>query len=146
MGKLAILEEALREEKDVNVHTRILAVRFVLLGNSTASAAVTVNATQRTIQLWLVRFNEDGINGLYPATGRRRKPKASYAWVSKLAIRLCNKAMLTPKKLRRWVRSRIGLSYSVGNIRRILRELGFSRKTSVVKLGDAADAKKVTCW
>ncbi len=146
MGKLEILAEALCKEKDGNVCTRIIAVRSVLLGNSTASTAATVNATQRTIQLWLVRFNEDGIKGLYPATGRGRKPKASYAWVSKLAIRLCNKGMLTPKKLRRWVRSRIGLSYSVGNIRRILRELGFSRKTSVVKLGDAADAKKVTYW
>ena len=54
--------------------------------------------------------------------------------------------MLTPKKLHRRVRGRIGLRYGVGNIRRILREPGFSRKTSVVNLGDAADAKKAACW
>ena len=70
----------------------------------------------------------------------------SYARVGKLAIRLCNKAMLTPKKLRRWVRSRFGIIYSAGNIGRILRELGLSRKTSVAKLGGATDAKKVTYW
>ena len=99
MGKLEILAEALHEEKDVNVHTRILAVRLVMLGNSTASVATAVDATQRTIQLWLVRFNEDGIKGLYPVTGRGRRLKVSYARVGKLAIRLCNKAMLTPKKL-----------------------------------------------
>ena len=42
------------------------------------------------------------------------------------------------------MRNRIGTSYSAGSIRRILREPGFSRKTSVVKREDAADAKKVT--
>ena len=97
MGKLEILGEALREERGVNVHPRILAVRFVLLGNPAASAAVTVNATQRIVRLWLVRFDEDGIKGLHPATGRGRRPKVSYAWVGKIAIRLCNKGMLTPK-------------------------------------------------
>ena len=54
--------------------------------------------------------------------------------------------MLTLKKLLRRVRSRIGLSYSVGNTGKILCELGFSRKISVVKLEDAANAKKVTYW
>ncbi len=91
----------MREEKDVNVYTRVLAVRLVVLGNSTASATTAVSITQRTIQLWIVRFDEDGIKGLYPATGQGRKLKVSYAWVSKLAIRLCNKRMLTLKKLRR---------------------------------------------
>ena len=143
-GRLEILEEALREEKDVKIYTGILAVRFSLLGNSAASTVVIANATQRTIQLRIVRFNEDGVKGLYPATERGRRPKASYTGVSKLAIRLCNRAMLTPKKLHRRVRSRIGLGYGAGNARRILRELGLSRKTPVVNLGDAADAKKVT--
>ena len=64
-----VLEGALREEKDVNVYTWILAVRFVLPGNSAAPTAVTVNATQRTIQLWVARFNEYGIKSLYPDTG-----------------------------------------------------------------------------
>ena len=48
MGKLEILAEALHEEKDVNVHTGILAVRLVMLGNSTASVATAADATQRT--------------------------------------------------------------------------------------------------
>ena len=50
MGKLEILEGALREEKDVNVYTRVLAVRLVVLGNSTASAnRGQHNATHDTV-------------------------------------------------------------------------------------------------
>ncbi len=53
---------------------------------------------------------------------------------------------LTPKKLRDRMRRRLHVTYSVGSIRRILRTMGFSLKTSTTKLADAADAKAVRRW
>ena len=67
---------------------RILAVRFVLPGNPTASTAVTVNTTQRMMRLWAVRFNEDGIKCLSCCgTGTRTRGFIHPGWQS------CNRAV-----------------------------------------------------
>ena len=76
MDETEILGEAMRKEKDVKVWTRIIAVRFVLLGNSVASAALMVNRPQHMVRSWVKRFQRDGIQGLRaPAGIKRRKPK-----------------------------------------------------------------------
>ena len=56
MDETEILGEAMRKEKDVKVWTRIMAVRFVLLGNSVASAALMTNRPQRMVRSWVERF------------------------------------------------------------------------------------------
>ena len=64
MNKTKILTDAMHVEKDIGVYARILAVRSVLPGNTTAQTAEIADVTQRTVQMWIERFELDGIDGL----------------------------------------------------------------------------------
>ncbi len=146
MNKTKILTDAMRVEKDNRVYTRILAVRSVLLGNTTAQTAEIADVTQRTVQMWVERFELDGVDGLRDSPNRGKKPKVPVGRIKKIATRLRRMEKLTPKKMRNWVRRKLHVTYSVGSIRRILRTMGFSLKTSTTKLANAADAKEVRRW
>ena len=69
-------------------------------------------------------------------------PRAGYGRIRKLADRLAGKNMLTPRKLRNWIRGKLNARYSLCSMRRILRLLGFSSKRVCyhVCLGSCADA------
>ena len=101
---------------------------------------------RRTVQLWVARFDEGGIGGLRGAPGRGRASRARYGRIRKLADRLAGKNMLTPRKLRNWIRGKLNARYSLCNVRRILRFLGFSSKRSATMYASAADADAVRQW
>ena len=98
------------------------------------------------MQLWVARFDEGGIGGLRDAPGRGRASRARYGRIRKLADGLAGKNMLTPRKLRNWIRGRLDARYSLCSVRRILRFLGFSSKRSAAMYASAADADSVRQW
>ena len=140
------LKEAMRTEKDIKTRNRMMAVRGVLGGYSTKDAAYFADVDQRTVQEWVARFDVDGVDGLRDSPGRGRTPRVSYGKVMKLADRLRGKNMLTPPKLRNWIRNRLDARYSLCSVRRILRILGFSCKRSTTEYSSAADAGTVEQW
>ena len=83
MNKKKTLTDAMRVEKDLKIHTRILAVRSVLLGNTTVQTAEIANVTQRTVQMWIKRFELDGIDGLRDSPDRGKKPKVPVSRIKK---------------------------------------------------------------
>ena len=54
--------------------------------------------------------------------------------------------MLTPRKLRNWIRGKLYIQYSLCSVRRILRFLGFSSKRSTTRYASAADADAIKRW
>ena len=94
------LTKAVRAERYVRIHNRMMAVMGVLKGHSTRTASDFADVDQRTAQLWVARFNEDNIDGLWDAPGSGRASRARYGRIRRLADRLAGKNMLTPKKLR----------------------------------------------
>ena len=78
--------------------------------------------------------------------GRGRASRARYGRIRKLADRLAGKNMLTPRKLRNWIRWRLDARYSLCSVRRILRLLGFSSKRSATMYASAAGADVVRQW
>ena len=73
-------------------------------------------------------------------------PRARYGLIRKLAGRLAGKNMLTPRKLRNWIRGKLNARYSLCSVRRILRLLGFSSKKSATMYAPAADPDAVRQW
>ena len=128
--KIRELTEAMRTERDIRIRNRMMAVLGVLKGHSTRIASDFADVDRRTVQLWVVRFDEDDIDGLRDAPGRGRASRTRYGLIRKLADRLAGKNMLTPRKLRNWIRGRLDARYSLCSVRRILRFLGFSSKRS----------------
>ena len=78
--------------------------------------------------------------------GRGRTSRTRYGRIKKLADRLAGKNMLTPRKLRNWIRGRLDARYSLCSVRRILRFLGFSSKRSATMYASAAGADAVRQW
>ena len=60
--------------------------------------------------------------------------------------RLAGKNMLTPRKLRNWIRGKLNARYSLCSVRRILRFLGFSSKRSTTEYASVADSDAVRQW
>ena len=54
--------------------------------------------------------------------------------------------MLTPRKLRNWIRGKLSARYSLCSVRRILRFLEFSSKRSATMYASAADSDAVRQW
>ena len=144
--KIRELKEAMRAEKDIRIRNRMMAVMGVLKGHSTRTASDFADVDQRTVQLWVARFNEGGIDGLRDAPGRGRASRARYGRIRGLADRLAGRNMLTPRKLRNWIRERLYIRYSLCSVRRILRHLGFSSKRSTTLYASAADDGTVRQW
>ena len=126
--KIRELTEAMHAERDIRIRNRMMAVLGVLKDHSTRIASDFADVDRRTVQLRVARFDEDGIDGLRDAPGRGRASHTRYGLISKLADRLAGKNMLTPRKLRNWIRGRLDARYSLCSVRRILRFLGFSSK------------------
>ena len=144
--KIRELTEAMRAEQDARICNRMMAVRGILAGYPTKDAAYFADMDRRTVQLWVARFDEGGIGGLRDAPGRGRPPRAGYGRIRKLADRLAGKNMLTPRKLRNWIRGKLNARYSLCSVRRILRLLGFSSKRSATMYASAADSDAVRQW
>ena len=136
----------MRAEQDARIRNRMMAVRGILAGYPTKDAAYFADMDRRTAQLWAARFDEGGIGGLRDAPGRGRPPRAGYGRIRKLADRLAGKNMLTPRKLRNWIRGRLDAKYSLCSVRRILRFLGFSSKRSATMYASTAGADAVRQW
>ena len=75
-----------------------------------------------------------------------RASRARYGRIRKLTDRLAGKNMLTPRKLRNWIRGKLNARYSLCSVRRILRFLGFSSKRSTTEYASAADSGAVRQW
>ena len=144
--KIRELTEAMRAEQDARIRNRMMAVRGILAGYHTKDAAYFADVDRRTVQLWVARFDEGGIGGLRDAPGRGRAFRARYGRIRKLADRLASKNMLTPGKLRNWIRGRLDARYSLCSVRRILRFLGFSPKRSATMYVSVTDADSVRQW
>ena len=144
--KIRELTEAMRAERDVRIRNRMMAVMGVLKGHSTKTASDFADVDRRTVQLWVARFNEGGIGGLRDAPGRGRASRARYGRIRRLADRLAGRNMLTPRKLRNWIRGKLHIRYSMCSVRRILRFLGFSSKRSSTLYASAAGADAVRRW
>ena len=96
--KIRELTEAMHAERDIRIRNRMMAVLGVLKGHSTRIASDFADVDQRTVQLWVVRFDEGGIGGLRDAPGSGRASRARYGRIRKLVDRLAGKNMLTPRK------------------------------------------------
>ena len=144
--KIRELTEAMHAEGDIRIRNRMMAVLGVLKGHSTRIASDFADVDQRTVQLWVARFDEGGIGGLRDAPGRGRPPRAGYGRIRRLADRLAGKNMLTPRKFRNWIRGKLNARYSLCSVRRILRLLGFSSKRSATMYASAANSDAVRQW
>ena len=140
--KIQELTEAIRAERDIRIRNRMMAVLGVLKGHSTKIASDFADVDQRTVQLWIARFDEGGIGGFWDAPGSGKASCARCGRIRKLADRLAGKNMLTPRKLRNWIRweTRMPGTACVACAGSCASS-GFSSKRSATMYASAADCR-----
>lgn len=121
--------------KDADQARRMLAIALVLEGSSRDAAARAVGAERQALRDWVMRYNQDGLDGLRdrPKPGRRRRLNDEQL---KELDRLVEQGPdLTVDKVVRWrcadlkeiAKARFGVVVSERSIGRILKERRFAR-------------------
>ena len=83
-------------QRDIRIRNKMMVVLGALKSHSTRIASDFADVDQRTVQLWVARFDEGGIGGLRDAPGRASR--ARYGRIRKLADGLAGKNMLTQRR------------------------------------------------
>ena len=70
----AVLRTLAKEESDVRVTRRLLAIANALSGMNRAEAAASAGMDRQTLRDWVIRYNEHGVVGLIDRKSSGRPP------------------------------------------------------------------------
>ena len=137
-----------RRAKDSDQVRRLLAIAAVLDGASRAEAAKIGGMDRQTLRDWVIRFNEQGPDGLInvPAPGAPAKLNAEHR--AFLAQIVDEGPIPAIHGVVRWLHEEFGISVSDDTVYRALKDLGFShvsaRPRAYKQDGEAIEAFKKT--
>jgi transposase len=131
-----VLRKLAKGESDARVARRILAIASALDGMSREEAAQSAGMDRQTLRDWVIRYNEQGLDGLADLPRDGRPPKLEAKEKAEL-VRIVfagpdpeasGLSAFTREDLVRICKKRFGKSLHVTSMGRILRELGLSRQ------------------
>jgi transposase len=144
MGKLkirkdrtpAVLRKLAKDEGDVRVARRLLAIANALSGMSRAEAARSAGMDRQTLRDWVIRYNEHGVPGLTDSWNGGRPPMLTFAEQAELlAIVMAGPdpekdgfCAYTRDDLVAVAKKKFGKSMHPASMGRLLRRLGLSRQ------------------
>ena len=129
----ALLSKA-RLKRFARIRDRLRCVSLAMEGRTAPEIAVWVGLSRRTVQAWVRRYNEEGIEGLHdrPLPGQPTKLKRTDEARFKARIDagptgadgVCT---LRGQDLRRILKCEFGAKYSLNGVYDLLHRLGYSR-------------------
>ena len=112
-------------EKDVRVLNRLHFIKNRYLGDSVEIASSKVGVTKRVGYIWQERWNKDGYDGLIPRFGGGRPSKLREDQKNELIDLLKERDDWTTNEVRDLIKERFDVSYTLKQVRVILRSFGF---------------------
>jgi len=116
---------------------RVLAIRYLLQGHTTAQAAQAFACSESQVRQWVHRYNTEGLEGLreHPHRGRPTLLPAGRVEAFKEQVRresaeTQDSAALRGSDIRRLLAEEFGASYSLSGTYQLLRRLGLSTSGS----------------
>ena len=129
MDRLEELDEAIGAEKNLKTKQRMLAVRAVLrLEYRTEQAAEIFDVTVRCIRNWVAKFKAGGPKALRNLPKSGRPPSAPRDKIDNIISEMAD-MYTTPERLCEEIYDRTGVRFSLGHIRRLMRQSGVSSKS-----------------
>jgi transposase len=119
------LKKLVRKEKDKHILKRLLFINQLYLGAAVPEACERLCISIRTGYLWLNEWNKKGYEGLDPNFAGGRPSKLTEEQKQQLKEKLSKGNWLT-KQVRALIKKDFGISYSIRQVIRILRELGMN--------------------
>ena len=129
------LRLAARRTKDTWQARRLLAIALVLDGASRTEAARAAGMERQTLRDWVIRYNEEGIEGLRDRPRPGRPPRLLPERLAELARLVEDGPDVAVHGVVRWrcvdlklvIRRRFGVELAERQIERILKRLMFTR-------------------
>ncbi len=123
-----------RWSKDAKQARRLLAMADILEGTSREETGRRAGADIQTVRDWVIRFNDEGPDGLKDRKSPGRPPKLSLDQQDKLKEIIQNGPNLKTDGVVRWrckdlrslIKQRFGVDLDERNVGRLVRRLGFS--------------------
>ena len=130
---LAELKRLARAESDAKLSRRIQMVILALEGYTAPAIARSLSSSRRVCQLWVQRYNEQGLEGLRDKPGRGRPPLLSSAERERFKQRIDagptpedGVCTLRGKDLQRILKEEFGKVRSLDTVYLLLHQLGYS--------------------
>jgi len=131
----ADLRRAARRSKDTAQSRRLLALALVLEGRSRTEAAQAAGMDRQTLRDWVIRYNEDGIDGLHDRPRSGRRPRLNGEQLAELAQLVEAGPDPVAHGVVRWrcadlkaqIQARFDVTLSARQVERILKRLNFAR-------------------
>jgi len=111
-------------EKDVKVLKRLYFVKYRYSGDTVEVASRKVSVTKMIGYEWQRRWNEEGYTGLIPRYAGGRPSKLTDNQKEELKSMLKKRDDWTTDEIRRLIKERYGVEYTLKQIRVILRKFG----------------------
>ena len=122
-----------RKEKDGRIRQRLMAIKFILHGQTIPQVAKRMDIAERPLRKWLHRFNKGGPGGLCDAYRSGQPPKINTKQIEKFKRRIRqgiteqdNVCSLRGKDLQQILQKEFDAQYSLGGTYFLLHRLGFS--------------------
>ncbi len=123
----------IRTEKDGRIRQRLIAMKFILQGQTIPQVARRMDIADQPLHKWLHRFNKEGPNGLSDAPRSGQPPKLKPKQVKqfkhrlrKVATEQDNVCRLSGKDLQQILQTEFNAQYSLGGTYFLIHRLGFS--------------------
>ena len=114
-------KEAYRQERDLKVSRRMLAVNMVLYKNEpTQHVADLLMQCPNWILKWVGRFEEGGIDALRDRPRTGRTPSVRPEIMEKIMGEAC-RAKTTPKQVRQKIHHAAGVLFHITYVRKLMR-------------------------
>jgi transposase len=124
-----------RRAQDGDQACRLVALALVLEGASRTAAARAGGMDRQTLRDWVIRYNEEGVDGLCDRPRSGRRPRLNAAQLAELAGLVEAGPDIAVHGVVRWrcvdlqaeIRARFGIEISERHVGRLLRRLAFTR-------------------
>src|SRR5271166_5774752 len=131
-----VLRKLAKAEADARISRRLLAIANALSGMSRKEAAEAAGMDRQTLRDRVIRYNADGLAGLYDGWGEGRPPRLDvHEQAELMRIVLAGPdpeadgiSAFTREDLVRICEARFGETFHPASMGRLLRRLGFSRQ------------------
>ncbi len=122
---LSVLNKRIKHHKGLpEVVPRLVFIRLRYKGMSVVNAAEAVGVSHQTGYNWQERWNEEGPAGLVPKYAGGHPSKLTDEQKVALLEKLREKEHWTTAEVQHLIQSQFGVSYSLDQVRRILKSFG----------------------
>jgi transposase len=134
-------------------HRRIQGGRLIEQGYRNCEIVKTINCSLSAVKVWRKIVQEEGLIALAPPTRVGRTPKINGKQLAKLKQLLQKgatkfgyaNAIWTSRRVRQLIEDQFCINYSARQVRRILRQIGYSPKKPVRRSTEYS-AQKIEHW